>query len=60
MRGAVTVPGSAKDQSAYHSKLAGLYSITVAIKNLCEFFNLSEGSIELGCDGQSALDKAFN
>ncbi len=27
---------------------------------LCEFFNIQQGSIELGCDRQSALDKAFN
>ncbi len=60
MRGAVIIPGSSKDQSAYRSELAGLYSIMVAIKKICEFFNLREGSIELGCDGQSAIDKAFN
>ncbi len=29
-------------------------------KKLCEFFNITQGSIELGCDGLSALDKAFN
>jgi hypothetical protein len=58
--GAVVVPGSAKDQSAYRSELAGLYSILVFVKQLCEFYQISSGSIELGCDGQSALDKAFN
>jgi hypothetical protein len=58
--GAVTVPGTAKDQSAYRSELAGLYCILLGAKKLCEFFNITQGSIELGCNGQSALDKAFN
>ncbi len=25
-----------------------------------QFFDIQQGAIELGCDGQSALDKAFN
>jgi hypothetical protein len=58
--GAVVVPGAAKDQSAYRSELAGIFSIMIFIKKLCEFYNISSGAIELGCDGQSTLDKAFN
>ncbi len=58
--GAVTVPGMAKDQSAYCSELAGIYCILLCVKKLCEFFQITQGSIELGCDGQAALDKAFN
>jgi hypothetical protein len=60
IKGAVVVPGTAKDQSAYRSELAGIYSIMVAITKLCNFFDIQQGAIELGCDGQSALDKAFN
>ncbi len=58
--GDVIVPGSASDQSAYRSELAGIYSILVMAKKVCEYFHILQGSIELGCDGQSALDKAFN
>ncbi len=58
--GDVIVPGSASDQSAYRSELAGIYSILVTVKKVCEYFHILQGSIELGCDGQSALDKAFN
>jgi hypothetical protein len=58
--GDVIVPGAARDHSAYRSELAGIYSILVCAKHLCDFFNITPGSIELGCDGQSALDKAFN
>lgn len=35
-------------------------SILAFAKNLCNFYKITTGSIELGCDGQSALDKAFN
>jgi hypothetical protein len=58
--GRVVVPGTAKDQSAYRSELAGIFSILLTVNKLCEFFNVDSGSLELGCDGQSALDKAFN
>jgi hypothetical protein len=36
--GAVVVPGTAKDQSAYRSELAGIFSILVFAKKMCEFF----------------------
>ncbi len=60
MKGAVIVSGTAQDQSAYRSELAGIYSILIMVKKICEFFDIQQGAIELGCDGQSALDKAFN
>ena len=58
--GAVTVPGTSKDQSAYHSKLAGIYSILLCAKKVCEFLHTTQGSIELVCNGHSALNKEFN
>jgi hypothetical protein len=57
---AVTAPDTAKDQSAYRSELTGIYCILLCAKKLCEYFKITQGSIELGCDGQAALDKAFN
>jgi hypothetical protein len=58
--GEVVMPGTSQDQSAYRSKLFGIYSIMVCTKKLCEYFQITSGFITLGCDGQSALDKAFN
>ncbi len=58
--GEVLVPGTSRDQSAYRSELAGIYSIMTGVKNICEFFKITSGATELGCDGQSAIDKAFN
>ncbi len=40
MKGAVIVPGTAKDQSAYRSELAGIYSILITVKKICEFFDI--------------------
>jgi hypothetical protein len=31
----------------------------VVVKKFCGFHNITEGSIEIGCDGLSALDSAF-
>jgi hypothetical protein len=58
--GANVVSGTAKDQSAYRSELAGIFSILVFAKKMCEFFQITSRAIELCCDGQSALDNAFN
>lgn len=58
--GDVTIPGAAKDQSAYRRELAGIYSLLVCAVHLCDLFDITSGFIELWCDGQSALDKAFN
>ena len=53
------VPGQPKDQSAYHSELAGLYGTTVMTTTICNINNITEGSIEVGCDGLSALKQAL-
>jgi hypothetical protein len=58
--GSAMAPGTAKDQSAYRSKLTGIYCILLCAKKLCEYFKITQGSIELGCDGQAVLDKAFD
>ncbi len=58
--GDVTVYGAVKDQSTYQSELTGINSHLVCAKQLCKFFHITYGSIELRCDGQLALDKAFN
>jgi hypothetical protein len=57
--GMVITPGHGHDQSTYRSELAGIYSIMVLVHHLCTWFNIDQGSTELGCDGQSVLDKCF-
>jgi hypothetical protein len=52
-------PGTACDHDAYRSELSGIFSILMVMKKFCEFRAISEGYITLGCDGKSALEKAF-
>ncbi len=39
---------------------ARIYSILVGMKQVCQFFKITQGATKLGCDGQAALDKALN
>ncbi len=58
--GQVIAPGDSKDQSAYRSELAGIFSIMVIIEKHCYFYGILEGEITIGCDGLSALNRAFS
>ena len=53
------VPGPPQCQDAYRSELAGLLSILCIAELLVEQFAITDGSIEVGCDGQGALHRAF-
>jgi hypothetical protein len=58
--GRVISPGTGSDQSAYRSKLSGILAIMIMVKHICSYHHISEGSVELACDGLSALNKAFS
>jgi hypothetical protein len=58
--GNVIVPGNKRDQSAYRSELTGIYAILLMVSKLCHYYNINQGTIELGCDGKSALEKALS
>ena len=58
--GSNITPGDGQYQSAYRSELSGLYGIVVAVEVLCRVFNITDGSITVACDGESALDYAFD
>ncbi len=53
-------PGDANTHSSYQSELTGLYVILAITNHLCNYYNINEGSIEIGCDGLSALQSAFD
>ncbi len=53
-------PGSEQDQSPYRSELTGIYATMLTVQKICQYFNVTEGAIELGCDGMSAIDRAFS
>lgn len=59
LTGSVVCPGHSDDQSAYRSELTGLYVIMTIINQLCHFYTIEEGHVEIGCDGLSALQTVF-
>jgi hypothetical protein len=56
--GVNAVPGAPSEQSAYRSELAGVSGILMAIKLVCKKFKITSGSVEIGLDGQQALEAA--
>ena len=52
----VSMRGSRRgeSQSAYRSELAGLYVMATMIRTLCKFYQITEGEVELVCDGLQA------
>jgi len=57
--GVIETPGERDSQSLYRSELTGLFCIILMVTKLCDFYQIREGGITLGCDGESALAKAF-
>ena len=45
---------------AYRAELSGLFAITVAITVLCAYHNITEGTITIACDNDTALDRCFD
>jgi len=48
--------GVPKDHSSYRSELAGIYAVLTVTNKLCDFYQIKEGRITLGCNGLSALN----
>jgi hypothetical protein len=58
--GQAICPGTADDQNSYRSEIAGLLAILHIIDALVTFYHITYGSIEVACDGLSALNKVFS
>jgi len=58
IRGSGWTPGDPEDQSAYRSKLFGLWSIFRTIHKFVQDCNTTEGHVCIACDGLSALKQA--
>jgi hypothetical protein len=57
--GANVTPGHEQDQNPYCSKLGGIFAIIVIVKALTTKYDIRQGTIELGCDCESALTAIF-
>jgi hypothetical protein len=53
-------PGGKQDMSSYRGELTCIYSAVLLILRLSEYFGIQEGRVTLGCDGLSALQRAFD
>lgn len=56
----LVVPGDSTIQSVYRSEFAGLYGMIMAVQGLCDQYAIKAGSITMTCNGQTALDYAFD
>jgi hypothetical protein len=54
------VLGKPEDHDSFRSELSGLIGIATLVKLLCEYFNITDGALEVACDGLSALNDAFD
>ena len=57
LKGCNWVPGLPHEQSPYRSELAGINGVLACLKIIVEKFNITEGSIEIGLDGEAAKDQ---
>ena len=53
------VPGEPLNQSSYRSELAGIAGVLVTLFILCKAYNITEGHIEIGLDGEQAMQRIF-
>jgi hypothetical protein len=60
LAGKVICPGGPDDQSSYRSELTVLYAMMTVVFHLCQFYHITEGQVEICCDGASALTTAFD
>ena len=58
IQGTVISPGHPEMQSAYRSELVGQMAILDKMKEICIKYRITDGSILIGCDGITALQKA--
>ena len=57
IKGQNTIPGCPEEQSAFRSELGGVVGVLTVLETLCSHFDLTEGKIELGLDGESVIKK---
>ena len=56
LMGSNHTPGIQAEQSPFRSEMGGVVGVLTTLKALCDFHNVSEGSVELGLDCQGAIN----
>jgi hypothetical protein len=57
--GAHVTPGHTDDQNPYQSGVGGIFAIVIIVEAICARYDITEGTIDLGCDCESALTAIF-
>jgi hypothetical protein len=57
--GTNAAPGSPDDQDAYRGEASGVFGIATSLEMVCTVHSISEGSIEIALDGESAMNAIF-
>ena len=57
--GANVTPGHQEDQNPYRSEIGGIFAVVVIVEALVTMHSIQQGTIELGCDCESALTVLF-
>ena len=57
--GSAQATGSIDEMKAYQAELFGIYTLLLYVMLYCEYFEVSEGRIEIACDCLSAIEKSL-
>ena len=52
-------PGHPSDQSSFRSEIGGILALVTLVTQLCDTYDISSGSVEIGCDCLAALTTIF-
>jgi len=53
------IPGHTSNQSTYQSELGGIFSIVMMIHNICKYYAIPKGMIQISCNGLGLLTQCF-
>ena len=53
------VPGTLSENDPYRAESMGILAGLCVVKCICDYKEIGEGNVKVGCDGQAALDMAF-
>jgi len=59
LTGCTNIPGPHHIQSAYRSKLGGIFSMVAMVRLLCNYYHIDHGHIHIACDGLGPLQQCF-
>jgi len=59
MSGMTIIPGHPSNQSTYQSELGGIFSIVAMTHNICKYYAITQGKIQIACNGLGLFTQCF-